>query len=61
MGDNFASARTWARRGAIPAGAGLALTYAYATARYRREAQAGYDLRDPPPPGSCEFTRLVEA
>src|SRR5687768_17762201 len=45
---------------AVPAGAGLALTYAYGTARYRRNARAGYQLDDPPSPGTAEFTRLVE-
>ncbi len=40
--------------------AGLALTYAYGTARYRRNAGTGYELPDPPPPGGAEFTRLVE-
>ncbi|MDQ3898433.1 MAG: phospholipase D-like domain-containing protein [Actinomycetota bacterium] len=53
-------ARTWARRAAVPVGAGLAVTYAYGTARYRRNADTGYKLRDPPAPGSCEFSRLVE-
>ncbi len=60
MARNLDSARTWARRAALPVGAGLALTYAYGTARYRRDADTGYDFRDPPPPGSGEFTRLVE-
>ncbi len=55
-----ASARTWGRRAALPVGAGLALTYAYGTARYRRNAHTGYDFRDPPPPGSSEFSRLIE-
>ena len=54
-------ARTWIRKTAAPVAAGLALTYAYGTARYRRDAQRGYDLPDPPPPGSPEFARLVEA
>jgi cardiolipin synthase len=60
MAKKFALARTWGRRAAVPIGAGLALTYAYGTARYRRNADAGYDFRDPPSPGSCEFSRLVE-
>ena len=46
---------------AAPVAAGLALTYAYGTARYRREASRGYELADPPAPGSTEFSRLVEA
>ena len=41
-------------------GAGLALTYAYGTARYRRNAKTGYAFRDPPSPGSAEFARLVQ-
>ena len=45
----------------MPAGAGLALTYAYGTARYRRNARTGYRIEDPPPPGSPAFARLVEA
>ena len=54
------SARTWVRRGAGPAVAGLALAYAYGTARYRRGSQEGYEFRDLPPPGTCEFSRLIE-
>ncbi len=48
-------------RAAVPVGAGLALTYAYGTARYRRNARTGYRLDDPPRPGTPAFTRLVEA
>jgi len=55
-----ASARSWVARSAVGAGAGLALTYAYGTARYRRHAGIGYELHDPPPAGSDEFIRLVE-
>jgi len=42
-------------------GAALALTYAYGTARYRRNARTGYQLDDPPQPGTAAFARLVEA
>jgi cardiolipin synthase A/B len=45
----------------VPAGAGLALAYAYGTARYRRNARTGYEMDDPPRPGTLQFTRLVEA
>ena len=41
-------------------GAGLAATYAYGTARYRRNARRGYDLDDPPQPGTAAFARLIE-
>ena len=54
--------RSWVTKAAVPAGAGLALTYAYAygTARYRRDARRGYELHDPPQPGTAAFARLVE-
>lgn len=45
---------------AVAVGAGLAATYAVGTARYRRDGRSGYQLDDPPAPGSPEFTRLVE-
>lgn len=54
------SARSWVARAAAPAGAALALTYAYGTVRYRRSARQGYDLDDPPRPGTPAFARLVE-
>jgi cardiolipin synthase A/B len=54
------SARSWAARAAVPVGAGLALTYAFGTARYRRNARTGYQLDDPPQPGTLAFTRLIE-
>ncbi len=56
-----ANARTWARRAAVPVCLGLGLTYAYGAARYRRSGHTGYELRDPPAPGTPEFDRLVEA
>jgi cardiolipin synthase len=59
--DVPAPTRPWARRVALPVGAGLALVYAIGTARYRRDSQTGYELRDPPAPGTPEFDRLVEA
>jgi cardiolipin synthase A/B len=55
------SSRPWVARAAGLAGAGLAVTYAYGTARYRRNARTGYELDDPPRPGSPAFARLVEA
>ena len=62
MSENLsASVRHWAARSAGPVAAGLALTYAYGTARYRREARKGYHFTDPPGPGTAEFARLVEA
>ncbi|HET7720267.1 MAG TPA: phospholipase D-like domain-containing protein [Acidimicrobiales bacterium] len=56
-----ASARSWVARAALPVGAGLGLTYAYGTARYRRNARTGYQLDDPPRPGTPAFARLIEA
>ena len=35
-------------------------TYAYGTARQRRDAHRGFELRDPPAPGSRSFVRLIE-
>jgi len=55
-----APARSWVARVAVALGAGLVMTYAYGTARYRRNGTTGYQLGDPPQPGSGEFTRLVE-
>src|SRR5688572_8923373 len=54
------SARSLAAKAAVPVAAGLALTYAYGTARYRRNARTGYQLDDPPRPGTPAFARLVE-
>jgi cardiolipin synthase len=54
------STRSWVAKAALPVGAGLALTYAVGTARYRRNSHAGYQFDDPPRPGSEEFARLVE-
>jgi len=52
--------RSWVAKAALPVGAGLALTYAYGTARYRRESREGYTFDDVPQPGTDDFTRLVE-
>ncbi len=54
------SARSRVAPAAAAVGAGLALTYAVGTARYRRDGRSGYQLDDPPAPGSAEFTRLAE-
>jgi cardiolipin synthase A/B len=51
----------WVRNVAIGGGLALASTYAYGTANYRRNAAVGFDLPDPPAPGTPEFARLVEA
>jgi cardiolipin synthase len=53
--------RSWAKFVPVAAGAGLAATYAYGTAKYRRSARVGYEFRDPPAPGTPEFDRIVEA
>ncbi|HJV09522.1 MAG TPA: phospholipase D-like domain-containing protein [Acidimicrobiales bacterium] len=55
------SARSWVARTAVPVGAGLVLTYAFGTARYRRNQRTGYEIDDPPQPGTPAFARLVEA
>ncbi|MGI8809774.1 MAG: phospholipase D-like domain-containing protein [Acidimicrobiales bacterium] len=54
------SSRSRVAPAAVAVGAGLAITYAVGTARYRRKNVSGYQLDDPPAPGSAEFTRLVE-
>jgi cardiolipin synthase A/B len=54
-----ASVTSWARRAAVPVGAGL-LIYAYGTARYRRNGCTDYEFADPPPPGGAEFAAVVE-
>jgi cardiolipin synthase len=55
------SDRSWVAKAAVPVGAGLALTYAYGTARYRKNSREGYRFDDLPQPGTDEFTRLVES
>lgn len=42
-------------------GGGIDRRLAYGAARYRREARTGYEIADPPQPGSAAFARLVEA
>ena len=49
------------RRSAAAAGLGLAGFYVYNVARYRRAANEGFDLPDPPAVGSGEFAGLIEA
>ena len=51
---------TWASRAAIGAGLGVAGVYAYGAIKFRRTAAVGFDLSDPPPPGSIEFARVIE-
>jgi len=51
----------WVRNAAIGGGVALASAYAHGTAKYRRSAALGFDLPDPPAPGTPEFARLVEA
>jgi len=46
---------------AIPAGVGAVATYAYGTAKYRRDARTTYAFADPPAPGTEDFSRLLEA
>lgn len=49
------------RKAAAGAGLGLALAYGYTRAKFRRTtAGEGLEVSDPPPPGSLEFSRLVE-
>jgi cardiolipin synthase A/B len=54
------SARTW-RRAAAAGGLGLAGVYAFEAAQYHRTAAKGFQLEDPPGPGTPDFARLVEA
>jgi cardiolipin synthase A/B len=49
------------RNAAILGGLGLAGVYAFEAAQYRRTAAKGYQLQDPPTPGTADFARLVEA
>jgi hypothetical protein len=48
------------RNAAILGGLGLAAVYAFEAAQYRRVAGKGYQLQDPPTPGTADFARLVE-
>jgi cardiolipin synthase A/B len=54
------SARTW-RRAAAAGGLGLAGVYAFEAAQYHRTAAKGFQLEDPPGPGTPDFARMVEA
>jgi cardiolipin synthase A/B len=53
------SARTWRR--AAAGGLGLAGVYAFEAAQYHRTAAKGFQLEDPPGPGTPDFARMVEA
>ena len=54
------SVRTW-RRAAAAGGLGLAGVYAFEAAQYHRTAAKGFQLEDPPGPGTPDFARMVEA
>ncbi len=51
----------WVRNAAAVTGVGLFCAYAYGAAKFRRTEAVGFELPDPPAPGSTEFGRLVEA
>jgi cardiolipin synthase len=53
-------ARAW-RRTAIVGGIGLAGLYAFQAAQEHRTASKGFQLQDPPAPGTADFARMVEA
>jgi len=55
------AAATLLRGAVLPAAVGGAATYAYGTAKYRRNARTSYDFVDPPAPGTGDFSRLLEA
>jgi cardiolipin synthase len=59
-GATVPSARTW-RRAAVIGGLGLAGAYAFEAAQYHRTAGKGFELKDPPGPGTPDFARMVEA
>ncbi len=59
-GATVPSARTW-RRAAVAGGLGLAGVYAFEAAQYHRTAGKGFELEDPPAPGTPDFARMVEA
>jgi cardiolipin synthase A/B len=59
-GATVPSARTW-RRAAVVGGLGLAGVYAFEAAQYHRTAGKGFELEDPPGPGTPDFARMVEA
>ena len=49
------------RRAAVVGGLGLAGVYAFEAAQYHRTSGKGFELEDPPAPGTPDFARLVEA
>jgi cardiolipin synthase A/B len=49
------------RNAAVLSGLGLAAVHAFEAAQYRRAAAKGYELQDPPMPGTVDFAWLVEA
>jgi len=51
----------WVRNAAAATGLGLAGVYAYGVAKFRLTERVGFELPDPPAPGSAEFARLIEA
>jgi len=54
------SARSWRLAGVV-GGLGLAGVYAFEAAQYHRTAGKGYEVKNPPAPGTPDFARLVEA
>jgi cardiolipin synthase len=52
--------RVW-RRAAVVGGIGLAGLYAFEAVQYHRTAAKGFELEDPPAPGTPDFARMVEA
>ena len=60
MASTNSNPATWASTAAIGAGLGMAGVYAYGAIKFRRTAAVGFDLSDPPPPGSIEFARVIE-
>src|SRR6266536_3204387 len=51
--------RTIRNAGAV-VGLGLAAAYVFDAAQYRRTAAKGFEVLDPPQPGTADFARLVE-
>jgi cardiolipin synthase len=54
------SARSWRLAGVV-GGLGLAGVYAFEAAQYHRTAGKGYEVKNPPAPGTPDFARMVEA
>lgn len=59
MGDTATSSR-WLRTAAAGLGAGSAAVYGYGMVKYRHTAARRFRTDDPPPPGSREFSTMVE-